>query len=719
MLLGSVPSLTTHHALEETPMLGRLGPQDVNVLVVDDDDTSRTIVSAVLRGCSYRVRTAGSGAEAIELLQNEAPDTFHLVLSDVRMPEITGLDLLSFMQQDATLCSMPVILMSGMETEGLVHAAVASGADEYLSKPVTRKEAALMWQHVLRRRAGGRPRVPSQGTASSSLPSAVGLDASGNGVVSSVSPPQEPAAGSTQGLLADPLPSTVFKYCDAGQHPTLGAAASLSSIPRRPSDASQAMVDVGSAAARAAPPLPFAAGARRGAPTATKGDVLEVLCALRRTQRAAAGRLRRRLETVARDLEAAKEEAGRRWPQAGEEDAMQTAAPPAKRRAVQASDARPGAGGDRVVPGSEIVDQAMEQLQDLYFQDVAKAGSHSEDLSKFAQDLAELTRCSNLEPVATLNSGHLGGTAEVICAAAFDAYEEHFASVGVSRVIRVYDFHALLANPSALQYPILQLHTRSRLSSLSWNSYLPGRLLTADFDGGVQLWDVGTGADLNFFEEHSRRVWSVDFSRTDPSRFATAGDDACVRLWSTGDETSVATINVPAPACCIEHRPDDNTQIAVGCADERAYIYDLRATQAPLAVLRGASRAVSYVRWSGPDRLLAASTDSAVRLWQDPGGAGADAAAQRPAAVYRGHANQRGFVGLDARPDGRFVVGSETNAVYAFSRGLPFHTACHSLEGGDAPGQRTAFTTSVALARRSRHCLVANSRGVLQVLLQS
>lgn len=123
------------------------------------------------------------------------------------------------------------------------------------------------------------------------------------------------------------------------------------------------------------------------------------------------------------------------------------------------------------------------------------------------------------------------------------------------------------------------------------------------------------------------------------------------------------------PAPCIDSdnhppptRPDDNTQIAVGCADERAYIYDLRATQAPLAVLRGASRAVSYVRWSGPDRLLAASTDSAVRLWQDPGGAGADAAAQRPAAVYRGHANQRGFVGLDARPDGRFVVGSETNA---------------------------------------------------------
>lgn len=149
---------------------------------------------------------------------------------------------------------------------------------------------------------------------------------------------------------------------------------------------------------------------------------------------------------------------------------------------------------------------------------------------------------------------HLPVLRAQICAAAFDAYEEHFASVGVSRVIRVYDFHALLANPSALQYPILQLHTRSRLSSLSWNSYLPGRLLTADFDGGVQLWDVGTGADLNFFEEHSRRVWSVDFSRTDPSRFATAGDDACVRLWSTGDETSVATINVPAPACCIEHR---------------------------------------------------------------------------------------------------------------------------------------------------------------------
>lgn len=68
--------------------------------------------------------------------------------------------------------------------------------------------------------------------------------------------------------------------------------------------------------------------------------------------------------------------------------------------------------------------------------------------------------------------------------------------------------------------------TRSKLSSVSWNAYVRSRLVTADYDGLIQLWDAGAGgAELQQFDEHARRVWSVDFSRADPTRFLSGSDD--------------------------------------------------------------------------------------------------------------------------------------------------------------------------------------------------
>ncbi len=67
--------------------------------------------------------------------------------------------------------------------------------------------------------------------------------------------------------------------------------------------------------------------------------------------------------------------------------------------------------------------------------------------------------------------------------------------------------------------------TRSKLSSVSWNAYIRQRLVTADYDGLIQLWDTSSGTELQHFDEHARRVWSVDFSRADPTRFLSGSDD--------------------------------------------------------------------------------------------------------------------------------------------------------------------------------------------------
>ena len=61
----------------------------------------------------------------------------------------------------------------------------------------------------------------------------------------------------------------------------------------------------------------------------------------------------------------------------------------------------------------------------------------------------------------------------------------------------------------------LQVHCflRSKLSSVCWNSYVKSNLICSDYEGVVQLWDVGQQTETMTFEEHAKRVWSVDFSQ--------------------------------------------------------------------------------------------------------------------------------------------------------------------------------------------------------------
>lgn len=79
--------------------------------------------------------------------------------------------------------------------------------------------------------------------------------------------------------------------------------------------------------------------------------------------------------------------------------------------------------------------------------------------------------------------------------------------------------------PPALPPP-LQITTRSKLSSVSWNSYVKSQLITSDYSGLIQLWDASTAGEVAQFDEHARRVWSVDFSAADPMKFLRWGQHA-------------------------------------------------------------------------------------------------------------------------------------------------------------------------------------------------
>jgi two-component system response regulator AtoC len=101
------------------------------VLIVDDEENQRLVLRAKLRRAGFEVETAASGKEALETYGKFSPD---LVLSDLKMPEVSGLDLIRALKArgNGTL----VILMSAYADQDEVVQAVREGAFDYVSKPL-------------------------------------------------------------------------------------------------------------------------------------------------------------------------------------------------------------------------------------------------------------------------------------------------------------------------------------------------------------------------------------------------------------------------------------------------------------------------------------------------------------------------------------------------------------------------------------------------------
>ena len=102
------------------------------VLVVDDSLTVRKITERLLVREGYRVRTARDGAEAIQMIGVQVPN---LVLLDIEMPRMDGLEVLRSLRADAALANLPVIMITSRTTGKLREQADALGVQAFLGKP--------------------------------------------------------------------------------------------------------------------------------------------------------------------------------------------------------------------------------------------------------------------------------------------------------------------------------------------------------------------------------------------------------------------------------------------------------------------------------------------------------------------------------------------------------------------------------------------------------
>jgi two-component system, cell cycle response regulator DivK len=106
---------------------------DEQILVVEDNVKNMKLLRDVLRAKGYRTLEATTGAEVVELAAEHVPD---LVLMDIQLPDIDGLEALSRLRADDRTASVPVLAVTAQAMQGDRERFLAAGFDDYLSKPV-------------------------------------------------------------------------------------------------------------------------------------------------------------------------------------------------------------------------------------------------------------------------------------------------------------------------------------------------------------------------------------------------------------------------------------------------------------------------------------------------------------------------------------------------------------------------------------------------------
>jgi len=107
------------------------------VLVVDDNPDSVAIMRGILEGRGYDVAAAHSGTEALQFLKKETVD---LVLLDIMMPGMSGMEVLQRIKDEAATGRLPVILVTAKTQDEDLLSGYQYGADYYITKPFTAKQ---------------------------------------------------------------------------------------------------------------------------------------------------------------------------------------------------------------------------------------------------------------------------------------------------------------------------------------------------------------------------------------------------------------------------------------------------------------------------------------------------------------------------------------------------------------------------------------------------
>ena len=122
------------------------------ILVVDDDPLIRGLVKAIVEEQGYTAVLADDGKVGVQILDNEPrPVDFCLIILDVMMPGMNGLDVLTRLKLHDHTLSIPVLMLTGEDKAEDIMAGYSVGADYYITKPFTRQQLLYGIDLVLRK----------------------------------------------------------------------------------------------------------------------------------------------------------------------------------------------------------------------------------------------------------------------------------------------------------------------------------------------------------------------------------------------------------------------------------------------------------------------------------------------------------------------------------------------------------------------------------------
>lgn len=125
------------------------------ILCVDDEDPIRKLCTVYLTKRGYRVEAVANGVEALQLIESKgAPD---IIVTDVNMPLMNGLELVKRLREDRRTARTPIIVLSAAKQEQDILAGYSHGADDYIGKPIDLAVLAAKIETILRQTRGVTP----------------------------------------------------------------------------------------------------------------------------------------------------------------------------------------------------------------------------------------------------------------------------------------------------------------------------------------------------------------------------------------------------------------------------------------------------------------------------------------------------------------------------------------------------------------------------------
>jgi two-component system cell cycle response regulator DivK len=116
------------------------------ILYIEDNEYNRKIVRQLFSRTSYRLIEAADGEAGVAMAQKELPN---LILMDVQLPKMSGLDATRVLKADARTSQIPVIVITSFAMSGDREKAAEAGAQSYLAKPYSPRELlALVREHL-------------------------------------------------------------------------------------------------------------------------------------------------------------------------------------------------------------------------------------------------------------------------------------------------------------------------------------------------------------------------------------------------------------------------------------------------------------------------------------------------------------------------------------------------------------------------------------------